>query len=602
MTAKELRKLYIEFFKEKGHKEIASASLLPENDPSVLFTTAGMHPLIPYLLGEKHPLGNRLVDVQKCVRTCDIDEVGDGFHLTFFEMLGNWSLGDYFKSESIAMSFELLTARLNIPINRLAVTVFEGDESVPRDVEAYELWKKQGLSESQIYFYGRDENWWGPAGITGPCGPDTEIFYDTGKPKCCNFCGPACHCGKFVEIWNDVFMEYNKNIDGSYSALAQKNVDTGMGLERLLAIMNGVDSVYQTELFLPVISKVYELTNIEMTPDNKRQYRIICEHTRAASFILGDPKAITPSNTEQGYIVRRLIRRAIRHSKNLFGKNIIPELAMTVIGQYGDVYPELEQSREFIIRELEKESATFEKTLDLGLKKAERYFAGLGDKKVLDGDSAFKLYDTFGFPVEFTEELAAEKGFTVDLERFEERFAEHQELSRKGAEAKFKGGMADNSEQTTKLHTATHLLDGALRKILGETVFQRGSNITSERLRFDFSFDRKLTSDELRKVSDIVNEAIQKDIPVTCEEMSVEEAKKQGAIGIFDDKYGSLVKVYTIEDYSKEICGGPHASHTGELKSFKILKEESSSSGVRRIKAIVGEPIILTCFRERIML
>ncbi len=588
MTAQELRKLYIEFFEKKGHKEIVSASLLPENDPSVLFTTAGMHPLIPYLLGEKHPLGNRLVDVQKCVRTCDIDQVGDGFHLTFFEMLGNWSLGDYFKAESIAMSFELLTTRLNIPINKLAVTVFEGDETGPRDTEAYMLWRNQGLSETQIYFYGRDENWWGPAGVTGPCGPDTEIFYDTGKPKCSDLCGPACNCGKYVEIWNNVFMEYNKNADGSYTLLKQKNVDTGMSLERLYAIINNLNSVYETEFFLPMISKMHELTGIEVTSLNERQYRIICEHTRAVTFILGDSKLITPSNTEQGYIVRRLIRRAIRHSKNLFGINIMPELAKSVIEQYGDVYPELENNKEFIICELEKESTTFEKTLELGLKKAEKCFTDLCDKKILDGDSAFKLYDTFGFPVEFTEELAAEKGFTVDLERFKERFAEHQEISRKGAEAKFKGGMADNSDQTTKLHTATHLLDGALRKVLGDSVYQRGSNITSERLRFDFSFDRKLTPDELSKVSDIVNEAIRKDIPVICEEMSVEEAKKLGAIGIFNDKYGSFVKVYTIEGYSKEICGGPHASNTGELKSFKILKEESSSSGVRRIKAVIG--------------
>lgn len=588
MTAKELRKLYIEFFKEKGHKEIASASLLPENDPSVLFTTAGMHPLIPYLIGEKHPLGNRLVNVQKCIRTCDIDEVGDGFHLTFFEMLGNWSLGDYYKAESIAMSFELLTIRLDIPINKLAVTVFEGDKTVPCDMEAYDLWRKQGLSDNQIYFYGRDENWWGPAGITGPCGTDTEIFYDTGKPKCSDSCGPACHCRKFVEIWNNVFMEYNKNADGSYSFLRQKNVDTGMSLERLYAIINKFNSVYETEFFLPMIQKVYELTGIELTSDNERQYRIICEHTRAVTFILGDPKAITPSNTEQGYIVRRLIRRAIRHSKNLFDKNIIPELAKTVIVQYGDVYPEIESNKEFIIHELEKESLSFEKTLELGLKKAERYFTELGDKKILDGNSAFKLYDTFGFPIEFTEELASEKGLAVDKERFLERFTEHQELSRKGAEAKFKGGMADNCEQTTKLHTATHLLNGALRKVLSDTIYQRGSNITSERLRFDFTFERKLTLDELSKVSDVVNEAIQKNIPVICKEMSVEEAKKQGAIGIFTNKYGSLVKVYTIDEYSMEICGGPHASNTGELKSFKILKEESSSSGVRRIKAVIG--------------
>jgi alanyl-tRNA synthetase len=588
MTAQELRKLYIEFFKKKGHKEIASASLLPENDPSVLFTTAGMHPLIPYLLGEKHPLGNRLVDVQKCVRTCDIDEVGDPNHCTFFEMLGNWSLGEYFKTESITMSFEFLTTYLNIPINKLAVTVFEGDDVVPRDMEAYEQWMKQGLLDSQIFFYGRDENWWGPAGITGPCGPDTEIFFDTGKPKCSASCGPACHCGKYVEIWNNVFMEYKKNADGSYSTLMQKNVDTGMGFERVLAIMNGVDSVYKTELFLPMISKLKELTGVDLTSDNERQYRIICEHTRAVTFILGDPKAITPSNSEQGYIVRRLIRRAIRHSKNLFGKNVISDLAKTVINQYGDVYPELEYNKDFIVWEIEKESVTFEKTLDLGLKKAEKYFSTLVDERVIDGDSAFKLYDTFGFPIELTEELATEKGYTVDLEQFRKRFAEHQELSRKGAEAKFKGGMADNSEQTTKLHTATHLLDGALRKVLGDTVFQRGSNITSQRLRFDFSFGRKLTTDELNKVSDIVNEAIKKDIPVICEEMSAEEAKRQGAIGVFDNKYGLSVKVYTIEGYSKEICGGPHASRTGELNSFKILKEESSSSGVRRIKAVIG--------------
>lgn len=588
MTAQELRRLFIEFFKEKGHKEIASASLLPENDPSVLFTTAGMHPLIPYLLGEKHPLGNRLVNVQKCVRTCDIDEVGDPNHCTFFEMLGNWSLGDYFKAESIAMSFEFLTTRLSIPIKKLAVTVFEGDDGVPRDMEAYQLWRKQGLSESQIFFYGRDENWWGPAGITGPCGPDTEIFFDTGKPKCSDLCGPACHCGKYVEIWNNVFMEYNKNADGSYSMLLQKNVDTGMGFERVLAIINDVDSVYKTELFLPLISKLKELTGIELNPDNERQYRIICEHTRAVTFILGDPKAIAPSNTEQGYIVRRLIRKAIRYSKNLFGQNVIVDLAKTVIQQYGDIYPELEHNKDFIISEIEKESVTFEKTLDLGLKRAEKYFAALGEERVLDGDSAFKLYDTFGFPLELTEELAREKGFTVDLDRFKKRFTEHQELSRKGAEAKFKGGMADNSEQTTKLHTATHLLDGALRKVLGDTVFQRGSNITSKRLRFDFSFGRKLTKDELDKVSDIVNEAIKKDIPVICDEMSVEEAKRYGAIGVFDDKYGSTVKVYTIEGYSKEICGGPHASRTGELKSFAILKEESSSAGVRRIKAVIG--------------
>ncbi len=587
MTAKELRKLYIDYFKEKGHKEIASASLLPENDPSVLFTAAGMHPLIPYLLGEKHPLGNRLTDIQKCIRTCDIDEVGDLNHLTFFEMLGNWSLGDYFKSESIAMSFEFLTSRLNIPSDKLAVTVFEGDNLVPRDDEAYMFWKQQGLDDLQIYFYGRDENWWGPAGITGPCGPDTEIFFDTGKPSCGDSCGPACRCGRYVEIWNNVFMQYNKNTDGSYTILSQKNVDTGMGFERILAIENNVNTVYKTELFLPVINRLEELTGKAMTEENERQYRIICEHIRAVTFILGDPKKITPSNTEQGYIVRRLIRRAIRHSRNLFGKNVLTTLALTIIGQYGDVYHELSDNKDFIVYELEKESAAFEKTLDLGLKKAEYYFSNAAHT-MLDGDLAFRLYDTFGFPVEFTQELAAEKGFTVDMKRFNEKFQEHQQKSRKGAELKFKGGMADNSEQTTRLHTAAHLLGGALRRVLGDAVFQRGSNITSERLRFDFSFDRKLTSDELSLVSDIVNEAIIKDISVICEEMSVDEAKRKGAVGIFEKKYGELVKVYTIDGYSKEICGGPHAPRTGELVSFKILKEESSSSGVRRIRAVIG--------------
>lgn len=423
MTAKELRELYISYFKEKGHKEIASASLLPENDPSVLFTTAGMHPLIPYLLGQTHPLGKRLTDVQKCVRTGDIDEVGDKTHLTFFEMLGNWSLGDYFKSESISMSYEFLIKLLHVPPVNLAVTVFEGDGSVPRDNEAYKIWRSQELDDSQIFFYGREENWWGPAGITGPCGPDTEIFFDNRQPKCSESCGPACHCGKYVEIWNNVFMEYNKNADGTYSTLSQKNVDTGMGLERILLIVNNVDTVYKTELFLPMIDQLTETTGIPMTPENEKRYRIVCEHTRAVTFILGDPKKITPSNTEQGYTVRRLIRRAIRHSKNLFGKNVLPELSKTVIGQYGDVYPELEVNRDFIISEIEKESLLFERTLDLGLKKAERYFAGIGEDGVLDGDSAFRLYDTYGFPVEFTEELAAEKGFSVDMERFGESFA-----------------------------------------------------------------------------------------------------------------------------------------------------------------------------------
>jgi alanyl-tRNA synthetase len=586
MTANELRQMYIQFFEERGHKAIASASLFPDNDPSVLFTTAGMHPLIPYLLGEKHPLGKRLVDIQKCFRTGDIDEVGDLTHLTFFEMLGNWSLGDYFKTESISMSYDFLVSSLKIPVESLAVTVFEGDDAVCRDTEAYDIWKQKGLSDSQIFFYGRDENWWGPAGITGPCGPDTEIFFDTGKPKCSETCGPACGCGKYVEIWNNVFMEYNKNADGTYSSLNQKNVDTGMGLERILPIINGVNTVYKTELFLPVIEEIEKLSGVKMTDTNEKSFRIICDHLRAVTFILGDPKAITPSNTEQGYILRRLIRRTIRHLKILCADNVICAIAVKIIDIYGDAFPELSDNKDFILSELQKESILFSKTLDSGLKKAEKYFNDIPSGSVLNGDSAFKLYDTFGFPIEFTRELASEKGILIDMDRFNKKFREHQAKSRLGSEIKFKGGMADNSEQTTKLHTATHLLNGALRTVLGNSIYQKGSNITPERLRFDFSFERKLTEEELKKVSDIVNEVIRKEVDIVCEEMTIEEAKNSGAVGVFESKYGQYVKVYTISEYSKEICGGPHVNNTRELGSFKIIKEESSSSGVRRIKAV----------------
>lgn len=584
MTANELRELYIRFFEERGHKKIISASLLPDNDPSVLFTTAGMHPLIPYLLGEKHPQGNRLTGIQKCVRTSDIDEVGDLSHLTFFEMLGNWSLGDYFKQESISMSYDFLTKVLEIPPEQLAVTVFEGEEGIPCDQEAYSFWKEKGLKDDQIFFYGREENWWGPAGITGPCGPDTEIFYDYGYPKCSESCGPACHCGKYVEIWNNVFMGYYKNADGGYTRLSQKNVDTGMGLERVLAIMNGKNSVYDTELFQPLLCQIEEWTGVKRTAENEKSFRIVSEHIRASTFILGDPKGISPSNTEQGYILRRLIRRAIRHLKKINGEEYLCAIAEKVISMYAEAYPELFINKDFILAELQKEMNLFTKTLEAGLKRAESYFS-LTTDGVLVGELAFKLYDTFGFPVEFTQELASEKGFAVDMEGFTQKFKEHQEKSRQGA--KFKGGMADHSEQTTKLHTATHLLNGALRMVLGESVFQRGSNITSERLRFDFSFERKMTQDEVAKVTEIVNVAIRHEIPVTCEMLSLEEAKNLGAIGVFDDKYGDIVKVYSIGSYSKEICGGPHVNNTRELGAFKILKEESSSSGVRRIKAVL---------------
>jgi len=590
MTAQELRTMYVNFFKERGHKEIASASLLPENDPTVLFTTAGMHPLVPYLLGEKHPAGKRLTDVQKCVRTEDIDEVGDDTHCTFFEMLGNWSLGDYFKQESISMSFEFLTKYLNIPVERLAVTVFEGDELVPADEEAIEIWKSLGLSEEQIYRYGREDNWWGPAGQTGPCGPDTEIFYDMGKPKCGPNCGPSCHCGKYVEIWNNVFMQFNKQADGSFTELAQKNVDTGMGLERVLTILNGKTNVYDTELFIPVMIKLEEILNREGKRLSTRDKRIICEHMRTTTFILGDPMKISPSNTEQGYILRRLIRRIIRLFKKAdINSNYLCELAEILIDQYSPVYPELGENREFILEQLEKEYNLFSKTLDDGLKKANRYLDNVKQGETLSGELAFKLYDTYGFPIEFTAELASERGAKVDMEGFKQKFEEHQEKSRQGAAGKFAGGLADNNEQTARLHTATHLLNGALRKVLGDEVSQRGSNITSERLRFDFSFGRKVTKEELEQVEAIVNEAIQKNIDVILEEMSPEHAYAEGAIGVFSGKYGEIVKVYTIPGYSKEICGGPHAKNTGELKSFKIKKEEASSAGVRRIKAVIGE-------------
>lgn len=588
MTANELRTMYVNFFKERGHKEIASASLLPENDPTVLFTTAGMHPLVPYLLGEKHPEGRRLTDIQKCVRTCDIDEVGDDVHLIFFEMMGNWSLGDYFKQEAITMSLDFLTNRLHIPKDRLAVTVFKGDDISPADIEAEEIWRSLGLTSEQIFRYGREENWWGPAGQTGPCGPDTEIFYDFGKPKCGPDCGPACHCGKYVEIWNNVFMQYKKESDGSFSELKQKNIDTGMGLERVLTIMNGKSTVYETELFIPIRKKLNEISESYEKSIPERDRRIICEHMRTVTFILGDPKKITPSNTEQGYILRRLIRRVIRLLKKAeINTNPLCELAKVIIDQYQEVYPELKENREFILEQLQKEYNLFSKTFDDGMKKANRYLDQIGENGILDGALAFKLYDTYGFPIEFTSELASEKGCRVDMDGFHKKFEEHQQKSRQGAEGKFAGGLADHNEQTAKLHTATHLLNGALRKVLGEEVSQRGSNITAERLRFDFSFHRKVTQEELDQVSFIVNEAIDKKIDVIAEEMTLQNAYESGAIGVFSDKYGAMVKVYTIPGYSKEICGGPHARNTGDLVSFRIIKEEASSAGVRRIKAVI---------------
>ena len=587
MEAQKLREEFINFFKSKDHAQIGSAPLVPENDPTVLFTTAGMHPLVPYLLGEKHPMGKRLCDFQKCIRTGDIDEVGDDTHLTFFEMLGNWSLGDYFKKESIAFSYEFLTKNLGFKPEQLAVTAFAGEEGIPKDVETANIWKSHGMKDEQIFFYGRKDNWWGPAGVTGPCGPDTEIFYDNGQPKCSENCGPSCKCGKYVEIWNNVFMEYFKDENGNFKPLSQKNVDTGMGLERICCITEGKKSVYDTSLFAGILRKLEEISNTKYGGNNVRDFRIVADHLRAATFILGD--GVVPSKIGQGYILRRLIRRASRYmSKIGFEGIFMKQVCEVIIEQYGSSYPELIREKDNICNNITTEEEKFHKTLTKGLR---RFNEMISETKgtLLDGEQVFRLYDTFGFPVELTEELAKEKGFEVDLKDFENRFHEHQEKSRAGAEQTFKGGLADNSEETTKLHTATHLLNAALRKLIDPDIRQKGSNITADRLRFDFNFDRKLTPEEIASVEKFVNEAIKANIPVVCKEMPIEEAKSSGAIGVFDDKYGAIVKVYTIGDVSSELCGGPHVSNTRELQGFKIKKEESSAAGIRRIKAVVGK-------------
>ncbi|MCL2143175.1 MAG: alanine--tRNA ligase [Methanomassiliicoccaceae archaeon] len=589
MNAKELRDAYVNFFKKRGHAHIPSSSLIPDNDPTVLFTTAGMHPLVPYLMGEKHPAGKRLVNYQKCIRTGDIEDIGDPTHLTFFEMLGNWSLGDYFKKESIEMSYDLLTEVLRMNINDIAVTAFEGDEDAPRDDETYSIWKSIGFRDDQIFFYGKKDNWWGPAGQTGPCGPDTEIFYDNGQPKCSPGCGPSCKCGKYVEIWNNVFMEYNKNDNGTYSPLKQKNVDTGMGLERVLAMMNGVKSAYDTELFIPVIKEIEGLSG-KAYADNEKEFRIIADHLRSAVFILGDDMGVAPSKMDQGYVLRRLIRRASRYMRKLgIESGRMVGICEMIVRQYSDVYPELERNKEFVLHSIAAEEEKFGRTLDRGLRVADKMFEELGDERTLSGELAFRLYDTFGFPIELTKELADERNVSVDIKGFEERFKEHQNVSRAGAEQKFKGGLADSSDETTKLHTATHLLNAALRRVLSADIMQKGSNITPERLRFDFNFDRKVTPEELQKISDIVNDAIKAGIDVVCEELPYDDAKKCGAIGVFEGKYEDIVKVYTISGISKEMCGGPHVKNTSELEGFRILKEESSAAGVRRIKAKVGK-------------
>ncbi|OIP81696.1 alanine--tRNA ligase [Candidatus Peregrinibacteria bacterium CG10_big_fil_rev_8_21_14_0_10_44_7] len=596
MKASELKRKYIDFFvKKHSHSEIAGASLIPENDPTVLFTTAGMHPLVPYLMGESHPAGTRLVDCQKCLRTDDIDEVGDDTHCTFFEMLGNWSLGDYFKKEAISMSYEFLTDKehgLGIDPERLNVSCFAGDNDAPKDEESAGYWEELGFKRAsehgpgpmRIWFYGKKENWWGPAGQTGPCGPDTEMFFDTGKEPCsrCAEDGVDCDCGKYVEIWNDVFMEYNKTADGKYEPLEQKNVDTGLGLERVIALMQGVPTHYDTELFLPVLEFLREKATAQ---DITEAERIIADHIRAAVFIIGDPKGVMPSNTDQGYVLRRLIRRSIRQMRKIGIDDSVCDVAKIFI----DIYPELSDFADHILTALEKEEAQFCRTLHQGEKEFEKILPNLlrGDAKILSGRLAFKLYDTYGFPLEMTKDLAKENGLIVDEEGFHQAFEKHQEMSRAGAEAKFKGGLQDDSAATTALHTATHLLLAALRQVLGDHVYQKGSNITAERLRFDFSHPEAMTDEQKSEVEKLVNEWIEADLEVGCEEMTPDEAHERGAVGVFGERYGNIIKVYTVKGASKEICGGPHVEKTGGMGKFRIKKEQSSSSGVRRIKAVL---------------
>ena len=594
-TSESLRNLYLKFFESKGHKIIPSASLIPENDPTVLFTTAGMHPLVPYLLGEKHPAGTRLTDVQKCVRTGDIDEVGDSSHCTFFEMLGNWSLGDYFKNEMIPWSFEFLTSPdyLGIPVEDIAITCFAGDEDCPRDEESAQKWIECGILPENIYFLPKSGNWWGPAGTTGPCGPDTEMHIIRNKEAAKKLNSDQfddAPKGTFLEIWNDVFMQYNKNEEGKYEPLKQKNVDTGMGLERTLCILNGKNSVYETDIFEKAIAKIEELTGHTYNESEQvtKAFRVVLDHVRTATFMLGDTKGIVPSNTDQGYILRRIIRRAVRFGRNIgLPQGALNQVSKTIVEKYAEVYPELVKNAAKIEEELNKEEDKFSKTLQQGNKEFEKVAASLEKGSVIDGKTAFRLYDTYGFPVEITKEMAAEKGLEVDVEGYNAAYAEHQAKSRAGSEQKFACGLADHKEETTNLHTATHLLHAALKKVCSEDIQQKGSNITEERLRFDFNFARKLTPEEVAKVESMINGVIAENVPVVMKEMTLDEAKEQGFTGLFESKYGEKVKTYSIGEFSKEICGGPHAESTGVLGTFKIAKQENVSAGVKRIKAIL---------------
>lgn len=604
ISRKDLMKKWFDFFEEKGHVKIASASVVPENDPSVLFTTAGMHPLVPYLLGQPHPKGKRLCDVQKCIRTGDIDEVGDNSHLTFFEMLGNWSLGDYFKEQMIPWSYEFLTDKkyLGLDKDKLAVTVFAGNNLAPKDDVAFSTWQKAGIKPENIYYI--KDNWWILASGVGPCGPDSEMFIDTGKPKCSENCNPSCDCGKFMEIWNDVFMQYRVNADKSVEKLSQCNVDTGMGLERVLCQVNNVKSVFDTEIFQPVIKLLEKLSGKSyVDEENKKSFRIIADHLRTSTFILGDENGIAPSNIGQGYVLRRLIRRAIRHMKNLCVEaGHLGDVAKIYVEYFKEDYPELKENENKIVDELNKEEEKFLKTLEQGNKEFEKVVSGIERKnlfmsqqnpnyvseKTINGKSAFRLYDTFGFPIELTCEMAKEKGFDVDIAGFEQAFKEHQDLARTTNAGVFKGGLADDSVWTTRLHTACHIMLAGLRKMFGTNVEQKGSNITSERLRFDFNFDRKLTDDEVKSLEDFVNTAINRAIPVERQEMTFAKAKELGAYGVHKADEDEIVSVYKIGDVDFQICGGPHAQNTSELVNFKIAKQEAVSAGVRRIKAVIN--------------
>lgn len=592
MDSNELREKFLKFFRQKHHVIIPSASLLPENDPTVLFTTAGMHPLQIYLMGiEEHPAGVRLVNSQKCIRTGDIDEVGDLTHLTFFEMLGNWSLGDYFKEEAIAMSWEFLTDSqwLGLDPDKISVTVFAGDEEVPRDDESAEIWRQMGVPDTRIYFLPRDDNWWGPAGATGPCGPDTEMFYDTGKDHCSESCQPGCHCGKYFEIWNDVFMTYNKTPEGTYEKLHQHNVDTGMGIERTVAVLSGKKSIHEIDTIAPIINRIKRFAKIEEIPtlEQTRALSIIADHIRASTFILADDKHLTPSNLGQGYILRRLIRRTIRQGNLLqIKQQFLPELAQIVIELYKEPYSELERNENFIIQQLRQEEQKFTAALRRGMRKFNQIF---NENGAITGEDAFLLFTSYGFPLEITLDLAKEREIEIDLETFRREFVQHQVLSRKATAGTFQSGLSDHSKRTTRLHTATHLLQQALRTVLGTHVKQSGSNITPERTRFDFTHPKKLSPEERQQVEDLVNEKILEGLPITRETTSPREAKEAGALGFFEERYEEDVSVYSMGNFSKEICTGPHVSNTREIGHFKIQKQKNIGTGLIRIRATIED-------------